>query len=254
MKQIIVSKTNLASFNIGKILSKQYGLKLTETELGVLALEPVIDLNAELVIVASSHKSVDGRPTLTCHTTGNWGKAELGGKDETLSVAPALYLREALLELKKQQETLKLNYEVSLEATHHGPSLDAPIIFVEVGSSEKQWKDLKACSAVAAAINRVYKISPENIPVAIGFGGGHYCTTFTKRVLEGKIAFGHICPKHFCDSLDKGPIKQAVEKTFPHPDFAVLEWKGLSAEQRQKLMAIFEKNKIRWKKDKELKS
>ncbi len=253
MKQIIVSTTNVASANIGKILSKQYKLKFTSTALGVLALEPVIDLNAELVIVASSHKSVDGRPTLTCHTPGNWGKAELGGQDKTLSIAPALYLREALLELKKQQEALKLNYEVSLEATHHGPSLGVPIIFVEVGSSETQWKDLKACSAIAAAINHIYKNKPKKAPVAIGFGGGHYAPVFTKRVLNEKIAFGHICPSHACDSIDEDLVLQAFKKTIPKPDFVVLEWKGLNSAQRQRIIKILEENRIAWKKDKELK-
>ena len=52
----------------------------------------------------------------------------------------------AFYTLKKK---LKLDYEVSYEVTHHGPSLDVPAMFVELGSSENQWSDSKAAEAVA---------------------------------------------------------------------------------------------------------
>ncbi len=36
-----------------------------------------------------------------------------------------------------------------MKCTHHGPSLDVPTMFVELGSSETQWRDSKAAQAVA---------------------------------------------------------------------------------------------------------
>ena len=43
-----------------------------------------------------------------------------------------------LREIKKNQ----LNgYDVCFEATHHGPLLETPTIFLEIGSTEKQWED-----------------------------------------------------------------------------------------------------------------
>ena len=31
------------------------------------------------------------------------------------------------------------NYEVSVEAVHHGPYLDKEVMFIELGSNEKDW-------------------------------------------------------------------------------------------------------------------
>ncbi len=56
---------------------------------------------------------------------------------------------------------MKLDYEVSYECTHHGPSLNVPAMFVELGSSEKQWNDSRAAEAVAhAAMEAIAKFEP----------------------------------------------------------------------------------------------
>ncbi len=251
MKIIVVSTSNIASKNIAGILTSKYKLpanvEVKAFEQSVLNL-PLENLKADLIIMPSTHKSEAGVNTLTCHTTGNWSSAEMGGQARTLSIAPALYLKEALLELKKQQQTKNLKYEVSLEVTHHGPTPNLPVIFVEVGSSEKQWNDLTACEAVADTIYHLLTKEPEKVPVAVGFGGPHYAPAFTRKVLEGEIAFGHICPKYQADNLDEKMILQAFERTTPKPDFAAIEWKGLIKGQRDNIIGILEKNKINWKK------
>ena len=45
-------------------------------------------------------------------------------------------MRDALKALLHYKEELNLDYEVSYECTHHGPSLNVPAMFVELGSSE----------------------------------------------------------------------------------------------------------------------
>lgn len=251
MKIIAVSTSNIASKNIAGILTSKYKLpsnvEVKSFEQSVLNL-PLENLKADLIIVPSTHKSEAGVNTLTCHTTGNWSSAEMGGQARTLSIAPALYLREALLELKKQQQTKNLKYEVSLEVTHHGPTPDLPVIFVEVGSSEKQWNDLTACEAVADTIYHLLTKEPDIVPVAVGFGGPHYAPAFTRKLLKENIAFGHICPKYKIDNLDEELILQAFERTIPKPDFAFFDWKGLLSGQRNKIIEILDKNKIAWKK------
>jgi len=261
MKLIILAEQNLASKNICKVLLKNH----PELEKNIFKIkENVLDIdkhisflkkkNCELLIVASSHKSSAGVNTLTCHAPGNWTSNDLGGQKEELSIAPALYLREALLELKKQQERLKLdNYQVSLEVTHHSPTIDIPVIFVEVGSSEKQWKDMKACRAISETIYKLATKEPAKVPIYVGFGGNHYAPTFTRRVIESRIAFGHLCPKYQLDKVSEEIILQSLSKTNPSPQSAVIEWKGTNAEQREKLIKIFERNGIKWVKDKELK-
>jgi len=256
MKLIVIAKGNLASINIGKLLKEKHK-EIPQSQYFEIE-DDVLDLDKyekelqkkrpELIIVPSTHKSEANVPMLNAHATGNWTSADLGGKPRTLSVAPALYIAAAVRALRDKKEQLKLDYEVGLEVTHHSPTIDLPVMFVEVGSSEKQWSDMQACKVVAEVINKILNEEPEKLDVCIGFGGPHYAPQFTRRVLAGKYATGHICPKHHIDSLTEEMILQAFEKTIPKPSFAVIEWKGLKGGQRNKIIEILEKNKINWEK------
>lgn len=251
MKLIVIAEKNLASVNISKFLKPASPKQMFKIKDNVLDLDKYEkDLqkhNPELVIVASTHKSEAGIPMLNAHPTGNWGSDNsLGGKPRTLSIAPALYLASAVRALRDSKEELKLDYEVGLEVTHHSPTINLPVMFVEVGSSEKEWSDPVACKAVADVISHITSRNPEKLDICIGFGGPHYAPQFTKKVLAGKFATGHICPKHHIDLLDEEMILQAFNKTIPKPSFVALEWKGLKPEQRQKIIAVLEKNKINW--------
>jgi D-aminoacyl-tRNA deacylase len=89
----------------------------------------------ELVVFLSRHSSQSGKPTLSVHTPGNFGNAELGGLPRTLSVSPAKAMQDTLKALMHFKNEMNLDYEVSYECTHHGPSLNVPTMFVELGSS-----------------------------------------------------------------------------------------------------------------------
>ena len=192
-----------------------------------------LDLDPSLAIVASRHSSKSGTPTLTCHTTGNFGPAEAGGNQKELGIAPALYLREALMHLK---ENPPADYEVSFEVTHHGPTgLKFPIMFVEVGSTEKEWGDMEACSFVAGVIEKLLNSPPAETPVAIGFGGGHYCRKFSK---VSDFALGHICPKYSLPHLDAEMLQQMITRTVPEPKVALVEKKGLGPDKRRVIALI----------------
>ena len=65
-------------------------------------------LKADVCIVASRHKSESKRPTLTCHSPGNFNKADYGGNEKELSIAPALYIKKALVSLQGKKESSKL--------------------------------------------------------------------------------------------------------------------------------------------------
>ena len=105
--------------------------------------------SAQLIVFISRHSSQSGIPTLSVHTPGNFAEAQLGGLPRTVSVSPATAMSDALKTLLHYKEELSLNYEVSYECTHHGPSLNVPTMFVELGSSPAQWNDSKAAEAVA---------------------------------------------------------------------------------------------------------
>ena len=195
--------------------------------------------NPDLFIFLSRHSSTKGIPTLSVHTPGNLAEAKFGGKPKTVSVSPAAVIKNALQEMAKLKDERGLDYEVSYECTHHGPSLDAPAMFVELGSSPKQWKDLKAAEVVAhaaaAAISECSVCS-----VALGIGGPHYNKKFTKLALETQTAFGHIIPKYALSGFDAQIIAQCIERTLEPVDSAVLDWKGIKGEHKPKIVATLE--------------
>jgi D-aminoacyl-tRNA deacylase len=205
--------------------------------------------NPELVIFISRHSSTSGTPTLSVHTPGNLGEAELGGFPRKVSISPANAMKDALKAMVQFKEEAQLNYEVSYECTHHGPSLNAPTMFAELGSSIEQWNDLKAAEVVAHATMRtISKFGKSNDKAVLGIGGPHYNEKFTKMALEGEVAFGHIIPKYAISWVDVKVLKQCVEKTLEKVESAVLDWKGIKGEQKSKLLGMLEEVGLRFQK------
>jgi D-aminoacyl-tRNA deacylase len=196
-----------------------------------------VDVNADAVIFASRHKSESNEPALTTHTTGNTtSRADFGGNPKSLSHVDPRRLRAALLSLDKSRESLNLNYNVTLEATHHGPTeLGVPTMFVEIGSTEKEWNDNRAASAVSEAIWKA-ATEPSSGRIAVGFGGGHYCNKQTEAVRNDGFAFGHIFSKYFFDEYDEGMVRMAFDRTRGDCHTAVIDWKGVRGSERSKLL------------------
>jgi D-aminoacyl-tRNA deacylase len=170
---------------------------------------------------------------LSVHTPGNLGKAELGGLPRSLSISPATAMKECLKTMSQLKDEMHLSYEVSYECTHHGPSLDVPTMFAELGSSTKQWGDKKAAEVVAlATMETVSNFGKIEARAALGIGGPHYNMKFTKMALESDVAFGHIIPKYAISYIDSEVVMQCVKKTLEKVEFAVLDWKGIKGEHK----------------------
>jgi D-aminoacyl-tRNA deacylase len=196
--------------------------------------------NPDLFVFLSRHSSASGIPTLSVHTPGNLAEAKFGGKPKTVSISPAAAMKNALSEMAKLKTEKGLDYEVSYECTHHGPSLDTPAMFVEVGSSPKQWRDTEAAAVVAdAAVAAVQEC--QSCSVALGIGGPHYNRKFTKLALTNRWAFGHMIPKYALGKVDDETIRQCVERTVGTVDSVVLDWKGIKAEHKPNVVAALEK-------------
>jgi D-aminoacyl-tRNA deacylase len=194
---------------------------------------------AELVVFISRHSSQSGTPTLSVHTPGNLGKAELGGLPRSVSVSPASFMVDALKTLSRLKTEKKLLYEVSYECTHHGPSLQVPSVFVELGSSEKQWNDQFAAEVVAqAAMDAIANFGCSNRSAVLGIGGTHYNRKFTTMALAGEAVFGHMIPKYALAQVDSMMLQQCVERTLEHVDHAVLDWKGIRSGDKPSLLAL----------------
>jgi D-aminoacyl-tRNA deacylase len=184
-------------------------------------------------------QSTSLKKTLCVHTPGNWGKANIGGRDFTLPPSDASILKTAYLELKKQNN---LDYETSAEVTHHGPFLSRPSLFIEIGSSKLQWEDKAAAEVIAKTIiNLVRKPNLNKFRTAIAIGGGHYMPSFNKVLEKTDIALAYICPRHNIDSLNEEILQQAIKNSLEPIDFFLLDWKGLGPHKEKitKLLAKF---------------
>jgi len=202
-----------------------------------------------LIVFISRHSSTSGMPTLSVHTPGNLGEAKLGGLPKQVSVSPATAMRNALKALTLFKEGMKLDYEVSYECTHHGPSLNVPTMFVELGSSPKQWRDSKAAEAVAhAAMSAIGKFGASEKTAVLGIGGTHYNQRFTRMAADGEAIFGHMIPKYAVPLVDAEMLRQCVEKTVEKVDCAVLDWKGIKSADKPQLLAALQEIGLAYKK------
>jgi len=205
--------------------------------------------NLELIIFISRHSSASGTPTLSTHTPGNLAEAKLGGMPRKVSVSPANAMRDALKAMMRLKEEMQLDYDVSYECTHHGPSLNVPTMFTELGSSPTQWKDLEAAEAVAqATIEAVSNFSDFPAKPVIGIGGPNYNDKFTRIALKDDLAFGHMIPKYALPHIDLEILNQCVEKTLERVQLAVLDWKGIKGEHKPKLVETLKKMNMPFKK------
>jgi len=237
---VVTSKDNIAGMNIVSFLPKETPVTVLEGH--ICFLDKANEIDAEPLVFASTHRSAAGKHTLTTHCIGNWAKAELGGKDRTLVPTNSFLLKNYLLGLQRKKEESQLEYEVSLEVTHHGPLLNKQTVFIEVGCSEKQWQDKNAAKAIAQVIQESTSVEG-NYKSAIALGGGHYAPEFTKLVLRKDWALGHICPMYALQHFGKEMLDKALQATFPKPEAIILDWKGLKQE-KQRIKELLETQQL----------
>jgi D-aminoacyl-tRNA deacylase len=265
---VVVSKKDLAGLNIAKVLIQNYEFEKSESSFDaypvfsrgssslIFTRKDIIFVDyldeffqPDLYIFASRHKARAGIPTLTVHSPGNFSSdASHGGNARELAFAPAYEMKAALMKLEEIKQRDGLQYDVSLEVTHHGPTnLKKPLIFIEVGSTPANWKDLKACEAIAETIDLLLQ-KKLDFKSSIGFGGPHYALQFTKHCLSSEYAMGHICAKYATQFLDLDLVKQMIYKTFPRAEIAFLDWKGLVARDKERIRRILKDLRVEYKK------
>ncbi len=227
---VVVSKEDKAGMNIASFLKGNLSenMFLHFIEGNQCFADKVDQVKADFLVFASLHRSESAKPTLTCHPIGNWGKAEYGGRNKELVKTNSFLIKNYMLGLQKTETPEQ--YGLSLEATHHGPSLSKPTVFIELGSSETQWGDKLAAGAIAKVIIESTSLEG-NFKSAIALGGGHYCPSFSKLVLRTEWALGHVCPQYALPFFDEASLDKAIESTFPKPEAIILDWKGLGKEK-----------------------
>jgi len=267
---VVVSKTDLAGINIASCLIKKFNFRETEKQFDsnsvysfsseknyfdlVFINEKQVfadylnELETDLIVFASKHSSETKKPCLSVHPIGNFSKAELGGKDKSLVPTSSLVMKNFYLNLLKEVKERNFDFPVLLEQTHHGPFLSKPCVYIEIGSSEEEWQNPVAGEIIASVIMNSFENFNSNFKTAVGIGGTHYCPEFSKIEERTEIALSHILSKYYVDEVDLSLFKQMIEKTAEPVSLALIDWKGLVSEQRNKIISFCEELNLDWKK------
>jgi D-aminoacyl-tRNA deacylase len=185
-------------------------------------------------VFLSKHAAESGVLALTCHSTGNFSDAKFGGNKRQVAI-PHPNLQKSYLQRLWQKRDNFSDFQITIEATHHGPTaLNKPAIFIEIGTTEKQWNDVPLCNSIAKIVVDVVKDNQKSNPVAICFGGTHYPDKFTNELIHGKFALGTVVPKHALDFLDRELFSHILERN-KMAKAALLDWGGLGPNKQKVL-------------------
>lgn len=201
---------------------------------------------SEAFIFLSRHSSESGIPTLTCHFTGNFSDSNpYGGNPRELGICYPSLQKQYIKEINGYR-SLVPDYEIIIEATHHGPtSLKKPSLFIEIGSTEKQWADRRAASIVCDSLLSVITRKNANTPcksVGIALGGTHYPTKFNQLLLESEFGLAAVAAKHNLITIDESMIQQMISKSVEKITHAIVDRKGLGKEKNRILQLVEEKD------------
>ena len=169
------------------------------------------------VIFLSRHFAASGMPSLTLHVIGVPGEeqvgepAEYGGiKGEVVPPNPRFAAWFRLMCAAATKHKLNDEFDLTIETTHHGPSLKSPTMFIEIGSSESHWGRRDAAEAWADVLTRGLNLDgvggnaiqcgdwkalsadeKAQAKVMVGIGGGHYAPRHTDVIRKTDCWAGH---------------------------------------------------------------
>ncbi len=185
-----------------------------------------IGVSVSTAIFLSKHSSIAKVKSLTVHATGNFGVAQLGGRDKELSAADPKCQSSALRIMASKPVE---GFNITFEATHHGPFILIPSFYIEIGTEKQDWENQGALDTVSAA---VMESSSNGSGGFVGIGGGHYSPKITAASLERGINVGHIISKHAQDSLSTEQIIMAAKRTHCFSGF-IMDRKGTRGPVRE---------------------
>ena len=249
MELLVAYQDDPAGHNMAKYLSKEMTLDgdIFRGKFYDLVIIPTPAISADWLeekydydgfVFLSKHAAESGVLALTCHSTGNFAYAKFGGNDRQVAIPKPNFQKIYLQTLKKNHSQFS-DFQITIEATHHGPTaLTKPSIFVEIGTTEKQWTDESLCNSVAALVHEVLSRPIKECPIAICFGGTHYPSKFTNELLNGQYSLGTVIPKHALDDLDEELFLHIVTQN-SDAKIALLDWRGLGS-NKQKVLNLLE--------------
>jgi D-aminoacyl-tRNA deacylase len=197
-------------------------------------------------IFLSRHSSESGIPTLTCHFTGNFSASNpYGGNPKELGICFPSLQKEYIKEINMVRSQVP-DYEITIEATHHGPtSLKKPTLFIEIGSTAKQWVDKHAasivCDSLISLLTRKKNNNTNCTSVGIALGGTHYPTKFNQLLLDSDFGLAAVAAKHNLTTIDESMMQQMISKSVEKVTYAIVDRKGLGKEKHRIMRLVDQK-------------
>jgi D-aminoacyl-tRNA deacylase len=197
-------------------------------------------------VFLSKHRSASGIASLTCHSTGNFSQDTLyGGRSFELGMVNPSLLKACYNELYRNRDFVS-DYQITLEATHHGPtSLNGSVIFVEIGSGPEQWKDSNAARVVCNGIldtSSSFHVRRSS-RVALALGGTHYPEKLNKILRETDFSVAYIATKNNLQFIDDKMIQQMIVRSTERVTHVLLDWKGLG-KYKTSILDIMQKTNL----------
>jgi len=193
-------------------------------------------------VFLSKHAAESGVLALTCHNTGNFSDADFGGYRRQVSI-PHSHLQKSYIQALWSLRNMFSKFLITIEATHHGPTaLNKPALFVEIGTTEKEWTNANLCNSVAQILVEVMKKNQASYPTAICFGGTHYSEKFTNELIHGKYALGTVVPKHALEHVDNSLFSHIIQRN-QGATVALLDWNGMG-KNKQKILEMLERTDL----------
>ncbi len=248
---LLIEKIHIRADGIDSIFKKNTGFSIDD------------------VLILSRHVSRSNTPAMTLHAIGipgvlPYGEQGNSGGENGLLVPPSKYFASLFrrMNLLAREKKLNLDFDLTLETTHHGPILTTPTLYIEIGSTENEWSREDVADCWAEVISDVLVMfggrstyfNPDS-DVMIGFGGGHYAPRHKAVILNSDINIGHIIANYSLifeqkdDSVfPSGPwskcIQSAVDSTrisFPQNKiFAHLDRKSFKGWERSAILQRLE--------------
>ncbi|XP_010681136.2 D-aminoacyl-tRNA deacylase isoform X2 [Beta vulgaris subsp. vulgaris] len=244
--------------------------------------EELIEESVDNVIFLSKHTAVTNRPALTIHPIGvphlKEGDVPPQGGKPGWAAPPDPRMGPWIRLLKKIAESQNLipEYEITMEATHHGPVTSKPTMFLEIGSTLEYWKREDAAQAMAllvweglglggaAAVGEWDRNSAEK-KVLLGVGGGHYVPRHMDIIMKENVWVGHLLSGYSLPMDDPGQSKvedakdiggtwkdairaafEATKTAFPGGEvLAHLDHKSFKGWQKKAITAFLEEQHIK---------
>ncbi|MEM0294775.1 MAG: D-aminoacyl-tRNA deacylase [Candidatus Korarchaeum sp.] len=188
----------------------------------------------DYILILSKHKGTPDHPIFTAHAPGNFGRAKYGGDHFKLSIAVPSLMKEYLIAANKRAG--EIGYWVGFEPTHHGPTLDLPTAFLEIGCDERAWSDEEGLRVASESIlEAIESWRDGKFIAAVAFGGPHVNEHFTKVELLTRFAIGHAVRKLDAEWVDERMVRQAIARSVEPVNCAIVDNKGLRGEDRERI-------------------